>query len=699
MILACIVLGTLAGCNVLGSSSKVDSAGPLGEAAALSFDFDRMTTKDAVVTRAKEGGVSVLRIKTGHSQQDWAGIELPAAGGKWDIPQYRWVAAEVRNLGTKPVNVCARLENPAVNESTLDSVSATLPVDPLLGWQLTVVDLRRRPESTSVKLFGMAEYPWWGWAGPRERGVDSSNLVKLVIYVPKPQENHEFEIRNIRALGRGVPAELLADPARFFPFIDEFGQYRHEDWLGKTHSAADFKKQRDAEAKDLAAHPGPRDWDRYGSWKNGPTLKPTGFFRTEKYKGKWWLVDPEGKLFFSIGFCCVNWSASTFTEDRETWFSDLPALESQFKDCVGNGRAASGHYKGRRARIFDFGMANITRKYGANWKDDYKAIVHRRLRSWGMNTIANWSEAEIALQKKTPYASAIWLWNLKTLPNGFYDVFDPGFKPTVTSQFVQVAGKSLGDPWCIGYYVDNEMAWGGDDTSLAAAVLAAPAEQPAKAAFMDDLKGKYGTIETLNAAWGTSHATWDALRGSTAPPDAAKARADLVAFLGRICETYFKSVRDAVKAAAPNQLYLGCRFHKSNAPVLAAAAKYCDVVSLNLYGAWPADLRMLVEADVPLIIGEFSFAALDRGMLAGHLLDQATRAASYKQYVLGALRHHQLVGCHWFTYRDDPMTARAYDEENFQFGFIDIADTPYAEMIDAAREIAKTMYKTRLEAK
>ncbi|HUT61900.1 MAG TPA: beta-galactosidase [Phycisphaerae bacterium] len=652
------------------------------------------------MTRAKEGGVSVLRIKTGHSQQDWAGIELPAAGGKWDLPQYRWVAAEVRNLGTRPVNVCARMENPVVNGSTLDSVSATLPVYPRRGWQLTLVDLRRKPESTSVKLFGMAEYPWCGWAGPRERGVDPSNLVKLVIYVPKPQEDHEFEIRNIRALGRGVPVELLADPARFFPFIDEFGQYRHEDWPGKTHSVADLQKQRDAEAKDLADHPGPRDLDRYGGWKNGPTLKPTGSFRTEKYKGKWWLVDPEGKLFFSIGFCCVNSNASTFTEDRETWFKDLPALESQFKDCVGNGRAASGHYKGRRARTFDFGQANVMRKYGENWPADFSATTHARLRSWGMNTIANWSQSDICLQRKTPYAVAVWLWHMIPIKGGFYDVFHPSFG-AVAEQVAQLTKPFADDPWCIGYFVDNELEWGTDDISLALASLASPPDQPAKGVFLEDLKARYDTVDKLNAAWGTSHASWDALRSSTAPPDARRARDDLAAFQTRICETYFKAVREAVRKAAPNHLYLGCRFKPQgqNAAALAAAAKYCDVVSLNLYGAWPADMKLPIEADVPLIIGEFSFAALDRGMLAGHLLDQATRAASYKQYVLGALRHPRLVGCHWFTYRDEPMTARSYDEENYQFGFIDIADTPYAEMVQAAREIGKTRYKTRAEAK
>ena len=66
----------------------------------------------------------------------------------------------------------------------------------------------------------------------------------------------------------------------------------------------------------------------------------------------------------------------------------------------------------------------------------------------------------------------------------------------------QEKGKSVGDPWCVGFFVDNELSW-GDETSLGLAALASPAEQQAKKVFVDDLKAKYQTIEKLNAAWDT----------------------------------------------------------------------------------------------------------------------------------------------------------------------------------------------------
>jgi agarase len=64
----------------------------------------------------------------------------------------------------------------------------------------------------------------------------------------------------------------------------------------------------------------------------------------------------------------------------------------------------------------------------------------------------------------------------------------------------------------------------------------------------------------------------------------------------------------------------------------------------------------------------------------------------YKEYVRGALRHPQFVGCHWFQYFDEPTTGRTYDEENYQIGFVDIADTPYAETIAACRDVGYHLY-------
>jgi hypothetical protein len=213
------------------------------------------------------------------------------------------------------------------------------------------------------------------------------------------------------------------------------------------------------------------------------------------------------------------------------------------------------------------------------------------------------------------------------------------------------------------------------------------------------LQAGYADIAKLNATWGTTYDSWNALRESRVAPDRKKARADLESFYSKIAEEYFRAARDVIKEIAPNQLYLGCRFAWVNARAAAAAAKFCDVVSYNIYRRTLADFQFNGGADVPLIVGEFHFGALDRGMFHTGLVEtasQADRADTYAQYVTSALRHPQFVGCHWFQYQDEPATGRVYDEENYQIGFVDVADTPYKEIVDASRAVAAKMYETRL---
>ncbi|NIR02691.1 MAG: beta-agarase, partial [Gemmatimonadales bacterium] len=84
-------------------------------------------------------------------------------------------------------------------------------------------------------------------------------------------------------------------------------------------------------------------------------------------------------------------------------------------------------------------------------------------------------------------------------------------------------------------------------------------------------------------AWGSDHESWEKLLESRDPPDEERAKADLLAFNERMVEEYFRVVRNTVKQAAPKNLYLGPRFAWMNPMVVLIAARYCDVLSFNLY--------------------------------------------------------------------------------------------------------------------
>ncbi|MCK4999451.1 MAG: beta-galactosidase, partial [Anaerohalosphaera sp.] len=401
------------------------------------------------------------------------------------------------------------------------------------------------------------------------------------------------------------------------------------------------------------------DLNKYGGWKTGPKLKATGFFRVEKLNNKWWLVDPEGRLFWSHGIDCVHSSAYTPISDRENYYKALPQKDSKLAQFYGRGSwAPHGYYNTHTPyKTYDFFKANLVKKYGDDWQDIFADLAHKRLSHWGLNTIANWSDANIYKMQRTPYTATIHF-SAKIIEGSqgywgkFYDVFDDSFRENMRKKMQQQIDNTANDPWCIGYFVHNEIAW-GDDVSLAVATLKSPADQPAKKVFVNDLKAKYKTIKAINTAWNTDHASWKHLLESTAEPDREKAKKDLNEFYKKIADKYFTTIRQELKAIAPNQLYMGCRFSRVNDTAARSAARHCDIVCYNRYHYSVADLALPDKIDKPIIIGEFHFGALDRGMFHTGLKatkDQNDRALKYKEYVRGALKNQYIVGTHWFQY-------------------------------------------------
>jgi len=647
--------------------------------------------KTDVQFQKKDG---VLLVSTGH-QQAWPGITIKAPDSRWDLTGVQAIVAELKNLSDIPIKIHLRVDNPGA-DGIKNCITNDITVDPGKVGTLRVA-LYETPWALDkpLKLVGMRGYP------KVPDAIDPANITQLVLFIARPDRDYNFELQHLTA--EGDVKMLSADT--FLPFIDSFGQFIHADWPGKSHSEEDLARALAAEEKELTEKPAPADRNPYGGWTAGPRYQATGFFRVEKIDGTWWLIDPEGCLFWSHGVDCVGVSNATPLTDRETYFAELPEPESPYAAFYGRGNwAPVDYYKGRgEYRTFDFSAANLARKYGSDWRDEHARIAHRRLRSWAMNTIANWSDRDIYQLRKTPYVTTISaesraIEGSEGYWGKFFDVFDPDFRRSLNRALESQKGCSVDDPWCIGYFVHNELSW-GDDTSLSLAALASAPDQPAKQAFIEILKKKYATIDALNTTWGTSYASWKALLDSTQQPDKEKAGDDLRAFYTTLAETYFRIVSEEVKRVAPHQLYLGCRFAWVNDLAAIASAKFCDVVSYNRYEYSVESLAMPEKIDKPLIIGELHFGALDRGMFHTGLRvakDQQDRAGKYRSYVLGALGNPYIVGTHWFQFRDQATTGRG-DGENYQIGLVDICDTPYSEMIETLRDVGSQMYDYRLK--
>ena len=593
---------------------------------------------DSSIVMLEDGSVAV----TTGTKASWPGVRMDFVKGEADLSRFGRFAVTVSNTTheTRTVHLSVKGRN--------------------VQGQGPGGSVELRPHATGTIVAGMHVMPWAldaplklvGMNGcPSEHGdagggFDIHHATSFHIFLCKDGTAGGFSVIGVTADGIGTATQKILPAKSFLPFVDRFGQFMHDDWPGKVHDETELvrtKTDEDAWLAKNGATPIP-EADRFGGWAGGPQLKATGFFRTEKVNGKWWLVDPDGRLFFSHGVDCVGiGEGTTGIGFREKYFSWLPAKDDPAFACFwgrNSWPAAHGFYKEKEHLPYDtfsFANANLRRKYGEGWKAEYIDRAHRRLRAWGLNTIANWSWSEIYLRDRTPYTLCLGTHGTPRLKDskGWWgalpDPFNPEFEKTLRERAKASAKKMRDDPWCIGVFVDNELSWNNEER-------------------MKD-----------------------------------------------VAEKYFSTVRRVLREELPNHIYLGCRIAWGSDAVFRAAAKHCDVVSVNIYNRKPVkDLPSDME-DKPMINGEFHFGALDRGMFHTGLVatqDQDERAQCYRNFVNACLDHPRFVGTHWFQWQDQALTGRS-DGENYQIGFLNVADIPYPELVEASRDVAAKMYRRR----
>jgi len=632
--------------------------------------------------------------------QPWPGVAMNVTGEGIDLSAYGQLRIRVRNSSAHALTISlsakTRTHKDGANGNVTLPPGATGEIISRLHSAPWVLD-------APLELVGMNNHP--KAAGNAVSG--EARVVSLHIFLDRQNMSEKpatYQLLEIDALAL-APAVKQLKAESFLPFVDSLGQFRHDDWPGKIRDPGELESARLEEARWLAAAEPMPDRNRWGGWTKGPQLKATGHFRTAKVNGSWWLVDPDGRLFFSHGVDCVQAGSATGIEHREGYFAWLPAQDDPLAAYYGIGNwAPHNFYKGKTPfKTFDFAGANMQRKYGAAWQSAFRELAHARIRAWGLNTVANWSDSAVYLLRKTPYTATFTTWapaieGSEGWWGKFRDPYAPAFRDSVIKGMEKQREQGTpDDPWCIGYFVDNELSWGKNDRSLAEAALASPAHQPSKIAFRDWLAEKYGTIEQLNQSWGTACTDWEHFLAGKNVPSGDGAAADITAFHTQIAEMYFRTIRDVLREYAPAKLYLGTRIAWGAPSVYRASARYCDVVSVNIYNRrvtkeLPADAE-----DKPMINGEFHFGALDRGLFHTGLVateSQAERAQCYRDFVTECLNHPRFVGTHWFQWRDQPLTGRG-DGENYQIGFLTVTDQPYPELVEAARTIGRNLYEIR----
>ena len=542
----------------------------------------------------------------------------------------------------------------------------------------------------------------------------------------------KLDLAHVKAVRLGTPAPTAAQTLLFGKIetslgdhdlrdaytgiVDAWGQYTRGQWPGKVDTDEVLRGGRPKSKQGaIVDAPAPRKgFDRYGGRTDLPAFKATGWFRTEQHDGRWQLVTPDGHAFFSLGVNVVDDDGGrTIVEGREFMFKDLPRDSGRWAPFygttgkTGGDQAASAGIAYHHGKWFDYYSANLFLADGRHWRQAWRARTIERLDDWGFNTLGNWSDDALSQLHRMAYTRSVNIAGVFGNVSSGYDYwgrmpdpFDPRFAQAADAAAAQAAKEVRDDPWMLGYFADNELAWAGQGPQgrwgLAQGTLRGEARSPAKQAFIAELKKKYGTPAKLASAWGISLDAWDALNATNfaAPhPDEAHSAIadDYSAWLRTYADQYFRTVAQAIHKHDPHHLFLGGRFAVHTPEAVAACAQFCDVVSFNAYADVPEhafDAAAFAKLDKPALITEFHFGSDDRGPFGKGVVpvwNEQQRGEAYAHYVADAVANPSIVGVHWFQYVDQPVTGRVQDGENAHIGLVAIIDRPFTHFIDAVR--------------
>lgn len=497
---------------------------------------------------------------------------------------------------------------------------------------------------------------------------------------------HHPERKQVLTLG---PASVDDAPPQVcinsVPLSDEFGQWTRRDWPGKTATLEELTARLTAElAQPPVRDPG-TDRSPFGGHRSH-RFEATGFFHTHHDGRRWWLVDPEGCGFWSTGVDCVNaGSAGCIVPGTEGLYASLPGLGTD-----GSGRTSA-----------NWAQHNLDRVFGADWPDAWARLTSSRLRKWGFNTVANWSDLEYARRSKLPYVIPLRdfptteLKLFRDLP----DIFDPAYAAAAAGFAAQLE-PFRDDPYLIGWFLTNEPKWGFGDFLLASEMLEANPGSHTRQALVDFLRERYGDELAWQRAWKRPDLSFDDLTAKThhrLADAGGRIAGDLEDFTGIMIDRWIDPPLAACRSVDPHHLHLGLRFAWIAHERFYRIARRCDVFSMNCYGMEPpleAADALLKHCDRPMLIGEFHFGALDVGLLGSGLrgvADQAQRGVAYRRYVELAAAHPAIVGTHYFQYNDQHCLGR-HDGECWNIGLVDVCHRPYTQMVDAVRETNRDIY-------
>jgi hypothetical protein len=471
--------------------------------------------------------------------------------------------------------------------------------------------------------------------------------------------------------------------------LDELGQSTLHNWPGKSKSVQQVTERLQSQLTNAPLEKWPDNFSKWGGWKE-KRFEANGFFQKHFDGDRWWLVDPDGYAFWSVGLNCVLVGTGAEVKGLENALTWKPETDGPYAEM----------YRINKDRFtINYLTGNLIRAFGKSWRKKWEDITMAQLQQLGFNTVANWSDWEMARKAKFPYVRPMRFRPRKTklVYRDFPDVFDPGFKADAMA-YAQTLKSTADDPALIGYFMMNEPTWGFSEEIPAVGMLLNSFESATRDELGRFIFKRYRNDKEFAEAWQVNAAIKDVATGKWEHDLNAKAMEDLEAFTEIMVDKFFTTLGDACKQVDKDHMNLGVRYYTVPPKWAVKGMRSFDVFSINCYNnKIPSkELKTIHEKlNMPTMIGEFHFGALDVGLPAsgiGHVRTQADRGKAYRIYVEDAAANPYCVGTHWFTLYDQSALGR-FDGENYNIGFYDVCNRQHKPLCDAARKSHWGLYK------
>ena len=360
----------------------------------------------------------------------------------------------------------------------------------------------------------------------------------------------------------------------------------------------------------------------------------TGFFYTAKLNGRWFIIDPLGYPYISVGLSLIDYSLNGSATQASNALSKFGTYENwalQTTKQVRDEFCFNSTF-GPRSEItkVDGGLPYV--KPAANVMANYAMV-----------------------KGGTP----------KAIENNVMPVFEPDFVDYANYSIEQAVAGFANDSRIIGFTADNEL--------------------PIDLAMLDSALSLSHTNPINHYTYACTWTWFVNMTGKESPTydDITDELRDL--YRGFVYDRYFAVVSDAFDTAAPNHMYMGCKFmpyvkNSDSKWIFSFAAQHVDVITVNWYFCWEPESEAIYNiekyGDIPFMVTEFytkagdatvsaeeGSKALENTSGAGwYVATQSDRADYYDTFTIKLLESNSCVGWQWFHYMDNDPDSGTSDK-------------------------------------